>query len=62
MALMEGAHAIPALQNDSRILQRATYLLWIAHKLERVADHCTNICERIVFIVEGETSIQRSQE
>ena len=62
MALMEGARAIPALQNDSRILQRATYLLWIAHKLERVADHCTNICERIVFIVEGETSIQRSQE
>jgi phosphate transport system protein len=62
MALMEGAHAIPALQNDSRILQRATYLLWIAHKLERVADHCTNICERIVFFVEGETSIQRSQE
>ena len=62
MALMEGARAIPALQTDSRILQRATYLLWIAHKLERVADHCTNICERIVFIVEGETSIQRSQE
>jgi len=62
MALMEGARAIPALQTDSRILQRATYLLWIAHKLERVADHCTNVCERIVFIVEGETSIQRSQE
>ena len=62
MALLEGARAIPALQNDSRILQRATYLLWIAHKLERVADHSGNICERIVFIVEGETSIKRSQE
>ncbi len=58
MALMSGARAIPALQNDALILQRATYLLWIAHKLERVADHCTNICERIVFIVEGETSIK----
>ena len=43
MTLLEGARAIPALQNDSRILQRATYLLWIAHKLERVGDHCTNI-------------------
>ncbi len=53
MALMEGARAIPALQSDSRILQRATYLLWIAHKLERVADHSGNVCERIVFIVEG---------
>lgn len=62
MALMEGARAIPALQNDSRILQRATYLLWIAHKLERVGDHCTNICERVVFIVNGETSIQREEE
>src|SRR6266516_4220215 len=62
MAMLEGARAIPALQTDSRILQRATYLLWIAHKLERIADHCTNICERIVFIVEGETSIKPTQE
>ena len=62
MAMLAGARAIPALQNDAMILQRATYLLWIAHKLERVADHASNICERIVFIVEGETSIQRSQE
>jgi len=58
MALMEGARAIPALQNDSRILQRATYLLWIAHKLERVADHSGNVCERIVFIVEGEVGMK----
>src|SRR6266852_4799239 len=36
MTMLEGAHAIPALQSDSRILQRATYMLWIAHKLERV--------------------------
>ena len=59
MAMMSGTRAIPALQNDSFILQRATYLQWIAHKLERVADHCTNICERIVFITEGETTIER---
>jgi phosphate transport system protein len=62
MAMLAGARAIPALQSDAFILQRATYLLWIAHKLERVADHSGNICERIVFIVEGETSIQRTQE
>jgi phosphate transport system protein len=61
MAMLGGTHAIPALQNDSRILQRATYLLWIAHKLERMADHCTNVCERIVFIVEGETSMRHTQ-
>ena len=61
MAMLEGARAIPALQNDARILQRATYLLWIAHKLERMGDHCTNICERIVFIVEGEASMKAPQ-
>jgi len=62
MNLMAAAHAIPVLKNDSFALQRATYLLWIAHKLERVADHSGNICERIVFIVEGETSIKRAEE
>ena len=62
MTLLAGAHAIPALQSDALILQRATYLLWIAHKLERVADHCTNICERITFIVERESSIKPVQE
>lgn len=62
MTMLAGARAIPALQSDALILQRATYLLWIAHKLERVADHSGNICERIVFIVDGETSIKRSQE
>jgi phosphate transport system protein len=54
MAMMAGGHAIPALQHDAKVLQRATYLLWIAHKLERIGDHCSNICERVVFTVEGE--------
>jgi phosphate transport system protein len=61
MTLLAGARAIPALQNDSLILQRATYLLWIAHKLERVGDHASNICERVIFIVAGETNIQAQE-
>jgi phosphate transport system protein len=61
MAMMAGARAIPALQNDSLILQRVTYLLWIAHKLERVSDHCTNICERIVFTEEGENIVHETE-
>jgi phosphate transport system protein len=60
MAMMTGARAIPALQNDSMILQRFTYLLWIAHKLERVSDHSTNICERIVFTEEGENIVHET--
>ena len=39
--------------NDPRSIQRATYLIWVAHNLERIADRVTNICERVVYLVEG---------
>ena len=34
-------------------IQRATYLIWVAHNLERIADRVTNICERVVYLVEA---------
>ncbi|HEY4388152.1 MAG TPA: PhoU domain-containing protein [Ktedonobacteraceae bacterium] len=61
MTMLTGMHALPALQQDSLIMQRMTYWLWIAHNLERVGDHCTNLCERIVFFLEGDGTI-RPQE
>ncbi len=57
LAMLEGSQAIAALQSDPSMLQQVTYMLWMAYKLERMADHCTNICESIVFLVEGETDI-----
>jgi phosphate transport system protein len=39
--------------NDPRTIQRATYLIWVAHNLERIADRVTNICERVIYLVEG---------
>lgn len=39
---------------DQTVIDRATYLLWVAHNLERAADRVTNICERVVFTVTGE--------
>jgi phosphate transport system protein len=57
MTMLESSYAMPALEHDPFMVQRMTYLLWIAHTLKRVADHCTNICERVVFIVEGETEM-----
>jgi phosphate transport system protein len=39
--------------NDPHTIQRATYLIWVAHNLERIADRVTNICERVVYLVEG---------
>jgi len=38
---------------DPRTIQRATWLTWVAHNLERIADRATNICERVVYLVEG---------
>ncbi len=34
-----------------------TYLLWVAHNLERIADRAGNICERVVFVATGERRI-----
>jgi phosphate transport system protein len=41
------------IENPST-LTRATHLLWIVHNLERVADRSTNICEQVIFMIEGE--------
>ena len=39
---------------DAKVIERANWLLWVAHNLERFADRVTNICERTVFVVTGE--------
>ena len=38
---------------DPETIKRATYLLWVAHDLERIADRATNIAERVIFLVTG---------
>lgn len=48
---------------DSKIVSRATYLLWVAHNLERIGDRVTNLCERVIFTDTGELNdIQDSTE
>jgi phosphate transport system protein len=39
---------------DPKTIERANWLLWVGHNLERVADRVTNICERTIFIATGE--------
>lgn len=38
---------------DPTTIQRNTYMLWTSHNLERIADRCTNIAERVIFLVTG---------
>ena len=38
---------------DPKVIERATYLLWVSHDLERIADRATNICERVIYLVTG---------
>jgi phosphate transport system protein len=42
------------MMQDPRTITQATYLLWIAHNLERIADRTTNIAERVIFLDSGE--------
>jgi len=39
---------------NTTTVSRASYLMWAAHNLERMADRVINICERIVYVVTGE--------
>ena len=39
---------------DPSTIDRANYLLWAAHNLERAADRVINICERTLYIATGQ--------
>ena len=50
------------MMSDPGTIRRATYLLWVAHDLERIADRTTNIAERVIFLVTGrltETNVSK---
>jgi phosphate transport system protein len=46
---------------DPRTVEKATYLLWAAHDLERIADRATNIAERAIFLVTGKMADSSSK-
>jgi phosphate transport system protein len=47
---------------DPKTIERANWLLWVAHNLERFADRVTNICERTIFIATGEMTEIKSTD
>lgn len=46
---------------DRSAVRRNTYLMWIAHNLERIADRVTNIAERVAFVVNGDVETFRHE-
>jgi phosphate transport system protein len=42
------------MMQDPKTISGATYLLWVAHNLERIGDRVTNLCERVIFAATGE--------
>jgi phosphate transport system protein len=55
------------VKSDPDNAERATYLMWVAHNVERVADRAMNIAERSLFqatgqLVSGSTMIDTNPE
>lgn len=51
-AIFDELVEIMAHKPDS--VERATYLLWCAHNLERIGDRAINIVERVIFMTTGD--------
>lgn len=41
------------MMENPRTITQATYLLFVSRSLERIADHATNISERVIYTVSG---------
>jgi phosphate transport system protein len=42
------------MTRDPASVERATFLLWVSHNLERTGDRACNICERAIYVCTGE--------
>jgi phosphate transport system protein len=52
--------AVQSVLDDPRNIERANYVIWAAHNLERLGDRVTNICERVVYIAKGEWPVWKA--
>jgi phosphate transport system protein len=41
------------MEKDASTVRRAVDLMFVAHNLERIADHATNIAEDVRYLVQG---------
>ncbi|HEX6554843.1 MAG TPA: hypothetical protein VF026_18900 [Ktedonobacteraceae bacterium] len=59
--LLTKLRTIPERREDEGSPRRIAYLLLLAQRVARVADYCSSICERTVFIAEGITKETMAQ-
>ena len=49
------AQVLGRMRTDAEFAATGTYLLWIVHNYERVADRATNVAERAIYVASGHT-------
>lgn len=45
---------IEYMKKDPENISDALDVMWAARSLERIGDHCINICENVIYLVEGQ--------
>lgn len=45
---------VAMMKKDPDSISDALDVMWAARSLERIGDHCINICENVIYLVEGE--------
>ena len=48
------------MASDLQTIERSIHLIRISRSLERIADLSTNVCEDVIYMVEGRTIKHRS--
>ena len=47
---------IKRMSKNPKLVKQGTYIIWVAHNLERISDRSTNIAERTIYVLTGDSS------